>query len=135
MSKTKKILIVTFIILACICLACGLTIYFIVKDSKVESEKLIKNHGNIEVYDINNSQLEPNLELYVEYQNISPKIIDAFVCLEDKRFFKHSGLDYKRIIAATVKNIGSLSYKEGASTISQQLIKNTHLTNQKTIKH
>ncbi len=56
----------------------------------------------------------------------------AFVCVEDKRFFEHNGVDVKRIIAATIKNISNGCLKEGASTISQQLIKNTHLSNCKT---
>lgn len=58
----------------------------------------------------------------------------AFVAVEDKRFFSHSGLDEKRILGALLHNVRSGSYKEGASTISQQLIKNTHLDNTKSIK-
>ena len=58
----------------------------------------------------------------------------AFVSVEDKRFFKHSGIDYKRVAGALLHNLKSGSYKEGASTISQQLIKNTHLDNNKTLQ-
>lgn len=65
--------------------------------------------------------------------NIPEHTVDAFVSIEDKRFFKHKGVDYKRIIGAFFSNIKSFSFKEGASTISQQLIKNTHLTSEKKI--
>lgn len=58
----------------------------------------------------------------------------AFVAVEDKRFFDHNGIDYKRVAGAMLHNVKSRSYKEGASTISQQLIKNTHLDNYKTLK-
>ena len=58
----------------------------------------------------------------------------AFVAVEDKRFFDHGGIDYRRVAGALVNNIKSGSYKEGASTISQQLIKNTHLDNNKNLK-
>ena len=58
----------------------------------------------------------------------------AFVAVEDKRFFQHSGIDYKRVAGAIAHNIKSRSYKEGASTISQQLIKNTHLDNNKNLR-
>ena len=58
----------------------------------------------------------------------------AFVAVEDKRFFEHNGIDYKRVAGALLHNLKSGSYKEGASTISQQLIKNTHLDNYKTIR-
>ncbi len=57
----------------------------------------------------------------------------AFVAVEDKRFFAHDGFDFRRIVKAMLKNASTLSFREGASTISQQLIKNTHLTNEKTI--
>lgn len=57
----------------------------------------------------------------------------AFVAVEDKRFFYHKGIDVKRVVGAMLNNIKSKSFKEGASTISQQLIKNTHLDNEKTI--
>lgn len=58
----------------------------------------------------------------------------AFLAIEDKEFYTHNGINKKRIAKALWNNITSGSMKEGASTISQQLIKNTHLTNEKTIK-
>ncbi|MBR2974982.1 MAG: penicillin-binding protein [Clostridia bacterium] len=58
--------------------------------------------------------------------------LDAFVSVEDKRFYKHSGVDLRRIVAAAVNNVRTGTLKEGASTITQQLIKNTHLDNKKT---
>lgn len=58
----------------------------------------------------------------------------AFVAVEDKRFFHHGAIDCKRIVGAAISNAKSGSYKEGASTISQQLIKNTHLSGNKTLK-
>ena len=59
--------------------------------------------------------------------------LNAFIAVEDKRFYEHNGIDYKRLLSATVNNLKSLSFKEGASTITQQLIKNTHLSSKKTI--
>ena len=60
--------------------------------------------------------------------------IDAFVCTEDRQFFSHKGVDTRRILGATLKNIGSGGYKQGASTITQQIAKNTHLDGTKKIK-
>ena len=59
---------------------------------------------------------------------------NAFVSIEDKRFYLHDGIDYKRILKAIFVNLKNFSFSQGASTISQQLIKNTHLTNKKTLK-
>ena len=58
----------------------------------------------------------------------------AFVSVEDKRFFTHGGVDLLRVGAAALHNFTSGSKKEGASTITQQLVKNTHLTGDKTYK-
>jgi len=58
----------------------------------------------------------------------------AFICVEDKDFYKHKGINYNRIAKAAYKNANARETKEGASTISQQLIKNTHLTHEKTLK-
>lgn len=70
----------------------------------------------------------------VSLDDLPSHVKDAFIAIEDKRFYQHKGLDYYRIVGASLKNLKSRSFKEGASTISQQLIKNTHLTNEKTIK-
>lgn len=57
----------------------------------------------------------------------------AFVAIEDKRFYEHRGIDIKGLFRATLNNIKSFSLREGASTITQQLIKNTHLSGEKTL--
>ena len=58
----------------------------------------------------------------------------AFVAAEDKRFYNHRGIDYIRIAGAALKDIKKRSFAEGGSTISQQLIKNTHLSREKTLE-
>lgn len=73
-------------------------------------------------------------KIYVRLQELPEHTPQAFIAIEDKRFYKHKGIDYIRVAGAALKNIKSRSFKEGASTISQQLIKNTHLTGEKTIK-
>lgn len=59
---------------------------------------------------------------------------NAFIAVEDKRFYKHGGIDVRALIRAAKNNIISGSFKEGGSTITQQLIKNTHLSGEKTFK-
>ncbi|MDE6067589.1 MAG: transglycosylase domain-containing protein, partial [Treponemataceae bacterium] len=65
---------------------------------------------------------------------MQPYTINAFIASEDRKFYSHNGLNYGRMVKALFKNISSGSFKEGASTISQQLIKNTHLSSDKTIR-
>ena len=70
---------------------------------------------------------------YTPYNQISSNMINAITAVEDERFFSHQGLDYKRLVGATLQNVISKKYSEGASTITQQLIKNTFLTNDKNL--
>lgn len=57
---------------------------------------------------------------------------DAFVAIEDKRFYSHHGVDYRRILGAAWNNM-TKGTKQGASTITQQLVKNTHLSAEQTL--
>lgn len=70
---------------------------------------------------------------YVKLGEITPSVTSAFIATEDARFYQHNGIDLYRIMGATAKNITKFKAAEGASTITQQLIKNTHLSNEKSI--
>lgn len=103
-----------------------------------DSKKLTKVNSNLTVLDANGDVLQEAMY----YKNIKqvplsalPKhVYMAFVAVEDKRFFEHHGIDVKRVCGAIVHNVKSGTFKEGASTITQQLVKNTHLDNSKTIE-
>lgn len=69
---------------------------------------------------------------YVELNNISDYVKNSIVSIEDKNFYNHKGFDYLRIAKAMLVNLKSKKLKEGASTISQQYIKNLYLTFDKT---
>lgn len=84
--------------------------------------------------DIIDNALYDNNKLYVKVDELHDYTKKAFIAIEDKRFYDHNGIDYRRIASAMVSNMKSMSFAEGASTITQQLIKNTHLSNAKTIK-
>ena len=60
----------------------------------------------------------------LEYEQIPQNIINAFVCIEDKRFFEHNGVDWKRTLGATANYFLKFRNEFGGSTITQQLIKN-----------
>lgn len=138
MKKAFKITTVVFAVivgLIIILTIAGLSYFFVsTKDVKLDLDKLDGNYSNVQIYDNKNNQIMLKNNNYSTISEVSPYIIDTFVSVEDKRFFKHNGIDVMRMISAALKNIGSKSFKEGASTITQQLIKNTHLTNDKTFK-
>ena len=90
----------------------------------------IYNKENYTLYDINNELVENTYgnSKWANLEDISPYFIDAIVSIEDKNFYKHNGFDYVRIIKALFQNIKKGKIVEGASTISQQYIKNAFLT-------
>lgn len=99
------------------------------------SKKLMESGNFISFYDKRNSlvlSINENKKQSCKSE-FSTTLKNAFIAVEDKNFYKHKGLDYKRIIKAALVNVKNMSFKQGASTISQQLVKNTHLTNEKTL--
>ncbi|MGA7827195.1 MAG: penicillin-binding protein 1A [Geobacteraceae bacterium] len=76
-------------------------------------------------------------EFYLERRTVVPvdkiptKLIQAFVSAEDSNFFQHQGLDYLGILRAALKNLMTMSKKEGASTITQQVARSMLLTPEK----
>ncbi len=67
---------------------------------------------------------EASNRVYVSLEEMSPWLPQAFVAIEDQRFYDHHGVDLRGIARAVWRNVTSGSLSEGASTITQQLIKN-----------
>jgi len=76
---------------------------------------------------------EENREI-IPFKDMSPYIIDAVVAVEDKRFFEHQGVDYVRIIGAFIADIRAGEWAQGASTITQQYVKNIYFSPEKTFR-
>lgn len=94
----------------------------------------INTSKNIIYYDKNNDDIfSENLNNdYVKLSDITNFTKNAIISIEDKNFYNHRGFDYPRILKAIIINIKSGKIKQGASTISQQYIKNLYLTFDKT---
>ena len=69
----------------------------------------------------------------VKIDQIPRQLIQALITIEDRLFFSHSGINLKAIVRAAVKDIQAGRFKEGASTLTQQLAKTLFLTNEKSI--
>lgn len=70
---------------------------------------------------------------YTKIENISDTMKKAIISVEDNRFYNHHGFDFTAIIRATLVNIQSGEIEEGASTITQQLVKNLYLSDEQTM--
>lgn len=68
----------------------------------------------------------------VDYTDIPDHVIDAFIAIEDQRFYEHAGIDSRSVVRAVYRDLTAFSKAEGASTITQQLAKNLFLSHDKT---
>jgi penicillin-binding protein 1A len=92
-----------------------------------EATKIISDDGVVlaEVY-------EENRE-FVRLEDIPKDLQNATVAIEDARFYKHLGIDFKGIARAIYQNIRHKQITQGGSTITQQLARNIYLTREKTL--
>ncbi|GEN30714.1 penicillin-binding protein 1F [Cerasibacillus quisquiliarum] len=88
---------------------------------------IIETADGAEIYRLyEENRLPINIDQLPDY------VLEAFVAIEDRRFYKHAGVDSKSVFRAIVKDIMAGSKVEGASTITQQVVKNLFLTHEKT---
>lgn len=93
-----------------------------------QSTKIYDRTGKIVLWDIH----EDVQRTVVPLSEISRHVKNATVAVEDSSFYQHEGIDFMGIIRATLKNIMAGKLSQGGSTISQQLVKKTLLTDEKT---
>lgn len=89
------------------------------------------------IYDANGNEIAKYTgvenRVWVKLENMPKNLTNAFVSIEDTRFYSHEGIDYKRLFGAFVGNLQS-STVQGGSTISQQLVKIRMLTSERSYK-
>lgn len=133
--KWVKIFISIFIF---ICLLGGICLYWFVlrglpsvndltRLEPTELSKVIGADGTTIAY------FPPDGRIIVDDKKIPDTLKRAFIAAEDATFYEHAGLDTKRIFSALIKDIRAASYVQGASTITQQVVRSYLLTRKKTI--
>ena len=133
MKKARKIAVVTLLSLSVILLfGCVILLFSVTSDVKLNANALPNGENALILYDKDGLEMEN--EDYVRLENISDHIKHAFIAVEDKRFYEHSGIDLKRTVGALLKDLKDRNFTQGGSTISNQLVKNTQLNDEKTIK-
>ena len=94
----------------------------------IQSTKIFDKTGLVLLYD-----MSPNLKrTVVPFENISDYLKKATLAIEDKDFYSHGGIKFSSLIRAFVVDISTLSFSQGGSTITQQVVKNTILNGDKT---
>ncbi|MFZ8834535.1 MAG: transglycosylase domain-containing protein, partial [Candidatus Caldipriscus sp.] len=93
-----------------------------------QATTLYDRHGRV-IYQFFEERRE-----YVSLSEISPALKDAFISLEDRRFYRHWGIDVRRTFTSFLVNLLSFRIRQGGSTITQQLARNMFLGHERTIK-
>lgn len=86
--------------------------------------KLYYYDENGSAVELTSERLEGGSCIYTDYERLPRQLIDAFIAIEDKRFLRHNGVDWKRTAHAALNYLLHDSTSFGGSTITQQLIKN-----------
>jgi penicillin-binding protein 1A len=104
---------------------------------RFQADDLIYYHPKLttEIFDRNGRKVanlfDGEHRYYVPFDEIPVPIIEALIAIEDTMFFEHHGVNYEAIFRAMLKNLIAMRYVEGASTLTQQLVKNKLLTREK----
>ena len=118
-----------FSILSIVIFYIGINIY-----AMIRPDLNITNNGTYHLYD-NKDMLVyqgSSTSSWVNLEDIDSKLINAVISIEDKKFYNHFGFDLLRIAKAMFTNVKSGHIVQGASTITQQLVKNLYLDFDKT---
>jgi len=95
----------------------------------IQSTKIYDRTGGTLLYDIYGEEKRE----VVSFDKISSNLKNAVLASEDGRFYQHGGIDLRALARSAFVNLKSLSASQGASTITQQLIRSVYLTNQRTL--
>ncbi|MGN8647040.1 PBP1A family penicillin-binding protein [Gracilibacillus sp. HCP3S3_G5_1] len=133
----KKIMRYALIAVLAVGLGVGvLFTYYIATAPDLDSE-LLADPALTNLYDINGevfAKLGAEKRTKIAYDDIPPILLDAVLATEDVRFHDHIGIDFRRIGGAVIANIRDGFGAQGASTITQQVVKDSFLTNDKKLK-
>ncbi len=134
--KVGAIVVSVIVAIGFIGLIVGLVIMFNMLSSKpdVKVEDFVNEQSSI-IYDRNDeviAEIGYVKRTNITYEDLPNVVVDAFVATEDSRFFTHPGFDISRFTKAIIENLSSMSFSQGGSTFTMQLIKNTYFVNDET---
>lgn len=132
---TLKVMFVCVLVLGCACvgLVLGVAKAYIDTTPELDVSLLTKSDRTSYIYDKDGNLITTYAGLtyrdWVNIEEVPDMLVNAVIAVEDVRFYRHNGVDYKRLFAAVVGSL-SASSDAGGSTITQQLVKNKLLTSE-----
>ena len=130
-----------FLVLGFLALIAGVGYFiYLYNSTRFASEKIIYYNPPLSAkfYDRNGNLIAVKYKeqnrFYVPYNKIPGRVIETLIATEDTSFFEHEGINFNAILRALIKDIKAGKKVEGASTITQQLVRNIYLNRKKTIQ-
>jgi len=136
----KKLVTFLLILVLIAVISAGVYLVNLYNSTKFASEKIINYHPDLSArfYDRNDNLIAVKYKnenrFYVDYKDIPGRVIETLIATEDTSFFEHEGININAILRALIKDIKAGKKVEGASTITQQLVRNIYLNRKKTIQ-
>ncbi|WP_075878131.1 transglycosylase domain-containing protein [Merdibacter massiliensis] len=127
------IFVLTLVLVGCVCVF-TLLVNVISEAPNFNPEQLVAGTSS-RVYDKDGNviaELGSEHRDNITYEDLPQDLIDAFLAIEDSRFFKHNGFDLPRFLSSAINNLSSGSLSQGGSTLTMQLVDNTWIANAKT---
>ena len=139
--KVFKVIFSTFFIIFTFCMCIGVSggalflKHFIDDTPELDVSQLDKVSSISYILDSEGNEITrlvgEEKKVFVEYNEIPKQLIDAFISIEDKRFWEHEGVDLINFSRATFEEVFKGGASRGGSTITQQLVKNIYLTSER----
>ena len=137
MKILRRTLLLTLCLLLIAAAAFAVYAFSVTRGTRLDTAKLEQAGKYIAVYDANDEKVTEislsSAQKSIQAEELPAHVKNAFIAAEDKSFYKHHGLDYRGIARAAWANLKARSFRQGGSTISQQLVKNTQLSGEKTL--
>ncbi|WAA10589.1 penicillin-binding protein 1A [Fervidibacillus albus] len=137
-KRVFKRIFLTLLVLGFLLLVGGITTFAImISDAPEFDPEKLKDPVSSKVYDMNDqliTELGTEKRDLVTFEEIPDLLINAILATEDVRFFDHSGIDLIRLGGAVISNFTDGFGSQGASTLTQQVVKLSFLSNEKTLK-
>lgn len=137
-NTTRKTLIGIAIVLLVMLTGIGCGFLTASMNTKSNLADDIRPPASSQVYDIDGNEIATvhaaENRMPVKLEEVPQNLQDAFVAVEDNRFYDHIGVDPRGIARAIWANLRGRTVSEGGSTITQQLAKNAYLTQDRTLK-
>ncbi len=134
----QKKLLALAVFSGCIVLSLlAVLIFYTTRAMDYDMGRVVMSNGQSMLYDSSNqpiASLDEDEEPPLQWQDLPQHLIDAFVAREDEDFFNHNGVVLSAVARSLVRNISSMRYEQGASTITMQLTRNVfELTTDKSL--